>query len=143
MKQIIIEPHKKVGKIAIGMTKNKVRTLLGQPILTRENKDYYDENCFQVYYNESDFVEYLEVSVGIDADVIYNNINIFNTPANKIINEISKDFLYDPNDPELGYTYTFLQIDIALWRPVLPDFDEDEGYYFSAIGVGEKGYYST
>jgi hypothetical protein len=49
---------------------------------------------------------------------------------------------YDPTEPELGHAYIFPDLDLSLWRPVLPESPEDlEAREFSTIGFGMAGDY--
>ena len=54
---------------------------------------------------------------------------------------------YDANDPELGYSYVFPGLQLSLWRPVIPDAeqnaDDTTGRRFEAVGVGGEGYFDT
>ena len=50
---------------------------------------------------------------------------------------------FDQYDPELGYSYVVHEWELALWRPVVPENgDDNDGRYFSIIGIGRHGYFS-
>ena len=49
---------------------------------------------------------------------------------------------FDANDPELGYSYVYPELDLSLRRPVVAEGPEDvEGLTFRSVGVGRIGYY--
>ena len=74
----------------------------------------------------------------------YRGTDVFAQPAARLVELVAQDGPYDPDDPELGYSYIFPHLELALWRPVLPEGEEDpEGRYFSTIGVGRPGYFSA
>ena len=50
---------------------------------------------------------------------------------------------YDPDDPEVGYSYIYPDLDLSVWRSTMPEGQEDdEGRFFRSVGVGRAGYYA-
>jgi len=142
MDKLNIKPHVGVGKIRLGMNKIEVNQLLGEPLSYEEDIEYYFNNFLQISYDEKNEVEFIEIFSSINFDVEYNGIQIFNSTAKEVIEKICEFQKYDENDPELGYSYIFKNIDLSLYRSVVPENDEDkEGKYFSTIGIGIKGYW--
>ena len=54
---------------------------------------------------------------------------------------------FNPDDFELGYSYEFPALELAVWRPVLPEegdalnpFGDPNGRSFVTVGVSVKGY---
>jgi hypothetical protein len=75
---------------------------------------------------------------------MYKGHDVFETKAQDLVNFISQEAPYDPDDPEIGFSYVFPILELALWRPVKPeDEDDPEGQYFSTIGIGCQGYLSA
>jgi hypothetical protein len=82
-----------------------------------------------------------------------NGVEIFKTPAPILIEKISNSTNSEFNKAgkEIPYSYVFPSIDLAVWRQVIPEKDEqteqisesDEGKYFWTIGIGVKGYYNN
>jgi len=79
LEKLLIIPHKGTNGIILGSSRSEVLKTLGKPDFQDEEKDYYYDNCFQVFYDDNDCVEYVECSTGIKYDVIFNGINIFKT----------------------------------------------------------------
>jgi hypothetical protein len=146
-----VEPLKGIKPILLNMTREESRSVMGfTPLTFRKSPfnptdtDAYLDNCFQVFFDETDRVEYIELSPNKSFEVVYKDIDIFNTEAAKLIELISKDAAYSEKDPELGYSYIFPELELSLWRPVLPENENDtEGRYFATVGVGKRGYYSV
>lgn len=80
------------------------------------------------------------------------NINPFQTQADRLIEIIDNESKFDRNDPEVGYTYRFHELGLAFWRPNIlteddlnserflslsKDIQEDElkSLYFESISV--------
>jgi len=124
MQKIVIEPHIGISKIKLGMNKIEVNQLLGDPISNEENIDYYFNNFLQISYDDKKEVEFIEVFSSIDFEVKYSGINIFSSTAKEVIEKICELEQYDEDDPELGYSYIFKNIDLSLYRSVLPENDE-------------------
>ncbi len=75
---------------------------------------------------------------------LYKDIDIFVTPADDVVARIARDTAFDPNEPEIPYSYVFPELQLSLWRPVIPESDTDaEGRHFSTIGIGRRGYYDV
>ena len=70
-------------------------------------------------------------------------IDLLNTDAMKVVSRLEALAAYDRTDSELGYSFIFPELELALWRPVLPESPKDkEGHYFDSVGIGVKGYFS-
>ncbi|WP_244170753.1 hypothetical protein [Xanthomonas citri] len=61
------------------------------------------------------------------------------TPASRLVEKFLTVTPFDPFDKELGYSYVFPALELALWRP---DMEEPQGKYFSTVGIGCVGYFS-
>jgi hypothetical protein len=146
-----VEPLIGVGPVRLGMRRAESRRAIGRvPHAFRKTPsspnttDAYDDMGIHVYFDAEDAVEYVELFSVPYFVVTYKGVNVFETPAEDLVDLISKDAPFDPADPELGYSYIFPRLELSLWRPTLPkDRDDMEARVFSSIGVGRKGYYST
>ena len=111
------------------------------------------KNELRIDYDQEGTVEFIECS-GLHSahfKIFIGAINVFETPAIQLLNEIKKwkGVGYDETDDEIPYSFLFRTIDLSVYWPVLPDGDEkneeiseqEEGKYFSTIGIGRKGYY--
>jgi len=104
--------------------------------------DAYLDSCFQVFYDEAYTVEYIELSRNGPLTAIYNDLDVFATTAEQVVQHIGQHAAFDASDPELGYSYIFPDLDLSVWRPHLPE-DGPDGQYFATIGIGKPGYYSS
>lgn len=162
-----LKPHIGAGRIKLEMTRQDIRSILGEPEYSAEKsimdygdfsipvpaKDGFFENELQVTFDADGKAEFIEFS-GKDAEhteVYLNGIEVFKISAPKLIDEIIKltNGEFDKENDEIPYSYVFPSIDLAVWRQVIPELDEeneeipdfDEGKYFWTIGLGIKGYY--
>jgi hypothetical protein len=144
-------PRVGVGPVKLGMTREEVRRVMPGPCdsflkgLNPEHEtDAFHDSGFQVFYGgEGPVAEYIELSREAGFRVLYRGLDVFATPADQVLSHVSGDAASDPNDPELGYAYIFPDLDLSLWRPVLPERPEDpEGREFSTIGIGVAGCYA-
>ncbi len=144
-------PHVGIGPVRLGISREESRSVMGEEPETFKklvdddtDTDAYHNSSFQVFFDRNNTVEYIEVSRGEPLDVTYKGTNVFETKANDLVQMISSDAAFDPDDPELGYSYRFPQLELALWRPIVPEDDDQDSqhHYFSTIGVGRPGYFS-
>lgn len=160
-------PHTGASNVNLGMTRAEIRSILGEPEYSSEKsimeygefsmpvpaKDGYFGNELQITFDDDNKANFIEFS-GKDAahtEVYLNEIDIFKTPAPRLIKEITESTKakVDEEEEEIPYSYVFPSIDLAIWRQVIPEMDEeheeipdfDEGKYFWTIGIGIKGYY--
>jgi hypothetical protein len=162
-----IRPHVGTNNIKFGMTRGEVQEILGSPESSKEKsifkfqnivipepaKDGYFKNSLQISYDDNEQVEYIEFSGRGDEyiEVFLNDIEIFKTPAKELLNQILEitECDYDKQDIEVPYSFVYRNIDLSLWRQVIPDVNEnteevpesDEGKYFWTVGIGIKGYH--
>jgi hypothetical protein len=146
-----VNPIIGVGSVKLGMSRADVRSIMNADPHTfkktptsKHDTDAWHNSGFQVFYRgEVPTVEFIELSRDSGIVALYKGIDVFNTVASKLIKKISEDDVYDASDPELGYSYLFPNLEMSLWRPIKPEsLEDDEGKYFSTIGVGVEGYYS-
>jgi hypothetical protein len=142
-----LQTHQGVGPIQFGMRRAEVRGAMNLPVEAFHKTgdsplvDAYFDSCLQVFYDEADTVEYIELSRNGPVRAIYNNLDVFATTAEQVVEHIAQHAAFDASDPELGYSYIFPDLDLCVWRPHLPE-DGLEGQYFATIGIGKPGYYS-
>ena len=105
--------------------------------------DAFHGHAFQVFYSgERPVVDFIELSGGADVRALLGGRAVFDTPAEELIATVSARSPFDAGDPELGYSYVFPELDLAFWRPVIPEAPGDpEGRYFSTVGIGSPGYF--
>ena len=103
--------------------------------------DAFHASSFQVFYDASERVEYIELSKAEEVDPIVFGEKILQLTADDAVKHVER---HDESNPELGYSYVFPALELALWRPVIPESEDDEeGRTFSTVGVGVRGYFSS
>jgi hypothetical protein len=143
-----VQPFVGVGPVRLGMSRAEVHSTFAQaPKAFRKGPctgpatDAFHNSAFQVFYDkQSDTAEYIELSRNADFRAFYREMDVFATPADEVAAFISRDASYDKSEREFPYSYIFRELQLSLWRPVLPE-DDESGRFFSTIGVGRKGYY--
>jgi hypothetical protein len=105
--------------------------------------DTFLDASFQITFDGNNCVEFIELANSASFSVTYNAWDIFGTPADELVIQISATTAYDEDDPELGYSYVFPELDLSLWRPTIPgDEGEPDGQYFASVGIGRPGYFA-
>jgi hypothetical protein len=147
-----VAPHRGVGPVRLGMTRAEARVAMGlkptplgrRPAAGPWRIDAYHKNAFQVHVDDEERVEYIELSSGEPSfTATYKGREVLALPADVLVRLVSQDGAYDSQDPELGYSHVFPSLELALWRPVLPeDPDDPDGRHFATVGVGKPGYFS-
>jgi hypothetical protein len=109
----------------------------------RWETDAFFDSAFQVFYGgDEPRVEYVELSRDSALIPFIDGMDIFATPATDLVARIERQASFDRNDPELGYSYVFPALELALWRPAIPASDgSGDGRFFSTVGVGVRGYF--
>jgi hypothetical protein len=162
-----LTPHTGASAIELGMTRKKIRSILGDPGSSSEKsvfeygevkipvpaKDGYFENELQITFDDGGKADFIEFSgrAAKHTKVYLNGIDVFKIPAPQLLKKIteSTNADFDKEEEEIPYSYVFKSIDLAVWRQIVPEIDEEkesvpdshEGKYFWTIGIGIKGYY--
>ncbi len=149
MTTIHIIPLKSAGPVKLGLTKEEILKTVGIPSDRHPEKAYYqyDNIFFSISYDQNNRVQYIEYSTptGNKSKVLLNGIDIFGTPADDLIVQISTQLgsEYDKEEMEMPYCYIFPDLELSFWRSAVPESKEDEeGKYFMTVGIGVKGYYT-
>jgi hypothetical protein len=150
MPDYVVTPLVGVGPVRLGMAREAVLQAMQQPPRSfRKRKtslhltDAFHGAGFQVFYaGEEPHVEYIELSRDTGLRALFHEVDVFTVPAEEVAETISRLAPYDPKWPEFPYAYIFRSLQLSLWRPTLPSSPSDEeGRYFSTIGIGVNGYY--
>ncbi|WP_257998600.1 hypothetical protein [Xanthomonas arboricola] len=147
MKVIEIFPLAGAGFVKLGMSRAEVHAVMGVPSTSFKKvptslhpTDAWLHNGFQVFYGGIEpSVEFIELSSSSGFEVLCLGQYVFSTPASKLVEQFQAVTSFDPFDKELGYSYIFPAIELAMWRP---DMEEPQGKYFSTVGIGCVGYFS-
>jgi hypothetical protein len=147
MRAFEVKPLNGVAPITLGMSREASRQAMSQPFHTIQKVeggswvDAYFENSFQIFFCRQNTVEFIELSSHAEASVILMGLDVFSTDAKSLLAALAQasSLISDDN----GYSYVDPALSLGLWRPVLPDVDDDTGRLFSTVGIGIHGYYAS
>lgn len=143
-----VVPFRGVGPVRLGMSRAESRAAMGQqPDEFRKGPkdgplvDAYHASSFQVFFDATDRVEFIELSRSQDIEARYEDVPVLALPAAEAIAFMASKAAFNEDDPELGFSYEFPSLELAIWRP---DEDEEtpEGRTFATIAIGRPGYFS-
>jgi len=126
------------------MTREEVAAAVGQPGPgSGPSVYYYHDSCFQVNFDDEGKVTYIELSwCPSQFQVQWNEHSVFDLTADDVVRILTQE---GPGvEEEDGHSYVFYDMDVGLWRPVLPsDYQPEDvmdeyrnGKYWTTIGVG-------
>lgn len=99
---------------------------------------------FQVFYDAFEHVEYIELSKAPDIEPVLEGVAVLSVPADVAVAHVERLATFDPSDADLPYGYEFPALDLALWRPTVPQHQHDpDGRTFSTVGIGVSGYFGA
>lgn len=145
--EFVIEPHRGIGPISFGMSRKEVSTAMarvrgGRPDARNEQTDCYFGAAFQVSFGDGEKADFIEVASSIDAVVLLNGLDVFDTPAKQLLAFVSQ---LDEAAPELSEppdSYTYPNLIFTLWGRD-KQYDHRGGQkrpVFAAVGVGAESY---
>ncbi len=146
-----VEPLKGIGPVQLGMAQSAVQQALGQPEQVLHEEDstvhVYLQEQFFVFYDDNQQVADLEAKAFQSATLTIKlfGLDVFAHNGDDLVQEIERisDSFYDPNDPANPYSFTFSELGLSLFRPVIPaDYEDDEeddehgkGLFFQSLGL--------
>ena len=145
MQDFKIEPHVGIGPVRLGMTRDEVRAALGGPEYEgRDGREGFLSG-FMVDFNENGVVEFIEIASSDRFRGVFHSKCLHEIAADEAVAHVSQFGEYDRSDPELGHSFTFLSLQMALWRSTVPSPeqapDDPDGRRFESVSVGEDGYF--
>ena len=145
MRNFDIIPHVGIGPVRLGMNREEVLTVLGEPERCLPNGRECFLSGFMVDFNGDGVVEFIEIAASKKFRGIFNGKCLHEIPADDALAHVSQFGEFDRKNPELGYSYTFVGLQMALWRGTLPDPGQDlsdaDGRYFESVSVAKNGYF--
>lgn len=153
------------GRISLGMSKDNVISILGEPFSIWDNSVYYFGNELRFDFNsdnELDFIEFLGGIEGKLKPVIFE-IEAFSVLADELLTVLTNKNDGSVIDNENGYSYAFPEIGIGIYRESIPDdidemikaaeeageplnkedynYEMSKAIHWASIGFGSKDYY--
>ena len=144
MVEFQIQPHIGVGPVRLGASREQVHAALGNPASAQGNREMFLDGFF-VDYDDSGMVEFIQLARSSRFRGVFHGVCLHEVSAEQALEAVSHVDSYDLTDPELGYSYIFLDLQLSLWRgtrpePEQPSTDPD-GRHFEAVGVAINGYF--
>ena len=122
-----------VGPIRFGMSPEEVHAAMGdmpERLFRRSKSERYEtegyhQNTVQIHYDgDSPSVNFVELAGAGEMVAVFCGIPVFQTKVDHLISLLSEYDDYDQSAPEPEYMYIYRNLDISLWRPVVPENDE-------------------
>jgi hypothetical protein len=145
--EFAIEPHRGIGPVSFGMSREEVREAMaraggGRPLPRNSETECYFTAAFQVSFGDAGRADFIEVASSLDIEVLFEGLNVLDTPADELVAAIER---LDQPDPELSHppeSYTFPHLILTLWGR-----DKQYDYWggqtrpvFAAVGAGAPSY---
>ncbi|MFF2528329.1 hypothetical protein ACFVS2_05375 [Brevibacillus sp. NPDC058079] len=90
------------------------------------------QSCFQFEYDSDGKVNFIQISSALKEvlNCVFDNLDVFNTNAEELVEKIDKISNYDRNLRELGWTYNYQGLGLSFWRPnILKESDMQEDWF--------------
>lgn len=164
---LLVEPGVGIGKIKLGMTKEELAACEEEYLKEYPGKPWHDipfESLFQIEYDENNRIHFIQI-INYDMDhmnfvCLYKDIDLFSTKAKDLVPTINEISPYKTEGKDLGFSYYFLEIGLALWRGNIfheeqmheewfrQSSPEDQEYelkylYFETVSVMTPDYYKN
>lgn len=130
-----IEPHVGVGPIKLSMSHGEVRRLFGEPRAVIDGREFYFDGFF-IDFDSAGQVEFIELAESRHFRALFRGACLHELPAEEAVQLVSRYGEYDRNDPEPGYSYIFVDLQLSLWRGTTDR-------RFEAVGVAVDGYFTA
>jgi hypothetical protein len=143
-----IEPHVGIGCIKLGAKRDDVRACLaanGFPHeMYRDSCDYFCSSAIQVGYDDGDCVQIIGISCEKSISVTYENINVFDVPAEEIFSIMATN--------DNSGNHDFDECEFIFPNQILTLWDADTQYdtlggwkrvVWGQVGLGSKAYWDA
>ena len=145
--QFVIEPHKGIGPISFGMSREEVTAIMarnggGIPKQRGRETDCFFLNAFQVSYDDAGRADFIEVASGLSAVVLFAGCDVFDMSADELLALIQKQAEPDSELSRPPHEFTFSDLILTLWEQDT-QYDYKGGHLrrvFAAVGVGAPSY---
>ncbi len=140
-----IIPKTGVGPVNIGMSRVDVRDRLGLPVDIFRDREWHFDFGMAINYDATGRVEFIELANSKEFRALFFGKCLHEVGADEAVIFLESFARHDLSNPELGYSYVFPDLQISLWRSVIPEesqaLDDLTGRYFEAVGVAGHGYF--
>jgi hypothetical protein len=153
-----LNPLEGAGPVRFGMTYDQVVSVLGEPDQapfarwrsTAKTAGWHKIG-FAIEFNpEVVHIEFFRRNSDLVVKVDGVDVDLFRTPASEVVDafvECGHSFegagRRFSEDPKLGHSYVFKDLQVAFWRQVVREDDHDEdGKYFETVSLAAPRYYA-
>lgn len=140
-----LKPGEGIPPIRLGIPRDELISVIGEPPQDDTPKVlYYFQARLQINLNELCRVCYVELDMRPGETAVYfRGVDLVSTPADSVVDLFAQH--YRGEESNGGHSYDFPEVDVRLWRPMLPtDYDESDpednyrkGRYWLTVGVGD------
>jgi hypothetical protein len=144
MQEFLVKPHVGIGPARLGMTREEIRGVLGEPShvqaaherweIAFPNQDFFFENAFQVSYDDAMKAEFIEVASNSNYAVIFDGVDIHRSEPDQVIAAIERHDQPDKEDWEYPLNQFYHRLHLCLGRH---HSEEDR---FDCVGVSTATY---
>jgi len=144
-----LAPLHHAWNIRFGMTFDEVVECLGEPDQklspvwgSRAQRAAWASGGIAIHFSPK--VEFIEFSRQSSLRPLLEGLAPLELHASEVVERMAAaGHECNQDHPEAGYTYIYQDIQVAFWRHILPEGDDDEdGRYFDTVALGRPGYYS-
>lgn len=142
-----IKPLVGVGPLKLTWTRDELRLAmadLGLPVTPRKKGskeiDTLANRSVHLHYSSEGRLQAIECWEDEATKITFKECDVLRAPPGEVLNLLSAEAPFDTQDPEIGYSYTFPELSIGLWREALPSPEQEA--QFQSVLVGVAGYYS-
>lgn len=120
--QFVIEPHKGIGPISFGMSRQEVTDTMvknggGTPRQRGKDTDCFFQNAFQVSFDDGGRANFIEVASGLSAVVLFAGCDVFDMRADELLVLIKNQAEPDPELSRPPHGFVFSDLILTIWDP--------------------------
>lgn len=138
-----VQPKVGVGPVKLGVERSvAIQSMGAEPDsfkktpMSQHPTDAFFESGFQIFYEgDEPRVESIELSRECGFEATISGVNVLDLPVSEALSKIEEIVGITPVTEDGGYSFEIPQLGLWLWRPS-NDLDDEEGRFFSTIGVG-------
>ena len=155
--------------VFLGMDRASVEAAMGVGKEQRvRNCNYYHSSDIAISFGEENKVDFIQVSGDINGHIeaVIYGVSVFDVGADELVELLTRMNDGEIHDKEKGYSYSFLNISVGIYREFLPasiqqmveemkaggiptennpdlEADKWKAEHWCTIGIGVPGYYHT
>lgn len=104
--------------------------------MSKHPTDAFFDSGFQIFYDgDNPIVDSIELSRGCGFEVMLSGVSVFEIPVEEVLVKVKEVTGIKPITEDDGYSYEIPKLGLWFWRPD-NECDEEEGMYFSTVGIG-------